>query len=55
MYTTASIIAEKPQVGSFLNFVLTYVNEEIIEVGYFPAPVADLEAAKAALAEALGA
>jgi phosphate transport system substrate-binding protein len=53
MYTTASIIAEKPQVGAFLNFVLTYVNEEIIEVGYFPAPSADLEAAKTALAEAL--
>lgn len=53
MYTTAGIIAEKPQVGAFLNFVLTYVNEEIIEVGYFPAPSADLEAAKAALAAAL--
>ena len=53
MYTTASIIAEKPQVGEFLNFVLTYVNEEIIEVGYFPAPAADLDMARSALAEAL--
>lgn len=53
MYTTASILAEKPQVGAFLNFVLTYVNEEIIEVGYFPAPATDLEAAKVALAAAL--
>lgn len=54
MYTTASIIAEKPQVGDFLNFVLTYVNEEIIEVGYFPAPASDLDTATRALAEALG-
>ncbi len=54
MYTTAGIIAEKPQVGAFLNFVLTYVNEEIMEVGYFPAPASDLDAARSALAEALG-
>ncbi len=53
MYTTASIIGDKPQVGDFLNFVLTYVNEEIVEVGYFPAQQADLEAAKAALQAAL--
>lgn len=38
MYSTASIIAEKPQVGAFLSFVLQFVNEEIGEVGYFPAP-----------------
>ncbi len=54
LYTTASIIEEKPQVGDFLNFVLTYVDEEIIDVGYFPAPEADLNAAKAALAAVLG-
>ncbi|MDF1594801.1 MAG: substrate-binding domain-containing protein [Acidimicrobiia bacterium] len=54
MYTTASIIAEKPQVGAFLNFVLTYVDEEIGEVGYFPAPAEDLDAARSALAGALG-
>ncbi len=27
----------KPQVAAYLNFVLTYVNEEIEDVGYFPA------------------
>jgi len=54
MYTTASIIAEKPQVGAFLNFVLTYVDEEIVGVGYFPAPPVDLDAARSALAGALG-
>lgn len=53
IYTTASIIAEKPQVGEFINFYLTYVNDEIIDVGYFPASVAALDAAKAALLSAL--
>ena len=38
MYSTASIIREKPQVGEFLSFVLQFVNEEVGEVGYFPAP-----------------
>ena len=54
MYSTASIIAEKPQVGEFLSFVLQFVNEEVGEVGYFPAPDPVLRAAadelKAALA-----
>ncbi|UCG40997.1 MAG: phosphate ABC transporter substrate-binding protein PstS family protein, partial [Acidimicrobiia bacterium] len=31
MYTTASIMQEKPQVAAFVNFVLSYVNEEIGE------------------------
>ncbi|MEM9954270.1 MAG: fasciclin domain-containing protein [Chloroflexota bacterium] len=37
MYSDAQILADKPEVASFLNFVLTNVNDEIIEVGYFPA------------------
>ena len=45
MYSTASIIAEKAQVGAFLNFVLQFVNEEIGEVGYFPAPDSVLDSA----------
>ena len=53
MYSTASIIAEKPQVGAFLNFVLQFVNEEIGEVGYFPAPDAVLQAAANELGAAL--
>jgi phosphate transport system substrate-binding protein len=28
---------EKPQVAAFINFYLTYVNEEVVDVGYFPA------------------
>ena len=53
MYSDADIIAEKPQVGAFLNFVLTYVNEEVVSVGYFPASPAALEGARQALLEAL--
>jgi phosphate transport system substrate-binding protein len=30
-------MAEKPQVAEFINFYLTYVNEEVVSVGYFPA------------------
>ncbi len=45
MYSTAGILHEKPQVADFLNFVLTYVNEEIVDVGYFPASAADMQAA----------
>jgi len=37
VYSTADIMAEKPQVASFLNFYLSHVNEEVEDVGYFPA------------------
>jgi len=51
LYSDASIIQSKPQVGAYLNFFLTYVNEEIGAVGYFPASEAALDAARTALAE----
>ena len=54
MYSTASIIEERPQVGEFLSFVLQYVNEEIGEVGYFPAPTEVLQEAADELASAIG-
>ena len=37
IYSDAGIIAEKPQVGQFISYFLTFVNEEVEEVGYFPA------------------
>ncbi len=37
IYSTASIMQEKPQVASFIDFYLTYVDEEIVDVGYFAA------------------
>jgi phosphate transport system substrate-binding protein len=48
IYSTANIMREKPQVAAFINFFLTYVNEEILEVGYFPASEAALEQARQA-------
>ena len=46
IYSTARIMQEKPQVAAFINFYLSYVNEEIGTVGYYPAPAADLEGSK---------
>jgi len=43
IYSDATIMQEKPQVASYILFFLTYVNEEIVEVGYFPAGDADLD------------
>ncbi|HMM97412.1 MAG TPA: phosphate ABC transporter substrate-binding protein PstS family protein [Anaerolineales bacterium] len=54
IYSDAKIMAEKPQVAAFIYFYLTNVNDNIVDVGYFPAPAADLEAALAAWMEALG-
>jgi ABC-type phosphate transport system substrate-binding protein len=47
-------MAEKPQVADFINFYLSFVNEEIDTVGYFPASNAALNGAKMALLRALG-
>jgi len=37
---------EKPQVAAFIAYYLTYVNEEIRDVGYFPTAKEDLDKAK---------
>ena len=54
IYSTASIMQEKPQVASFINFYLTNVNDEVVDVGYFPASPDALEASKQALLDAMG-
>jgi phosphate transport system substrate-binding protein len=54
MYTDAGVIAEKPQVGLFIAYYLTVVNEVIGDVGYFPAPDAALQEAADAIAAAAG-
>lgn len=46
IYSTANIMQEKPQVAAFINFYLTYVDEEVADVGYFPASAEALELAK---------
>jgi phosphate transport system substrate-binding protein len=53
IYSDAGIMAEKPQVAAFINFSLTYVNEEVERVGYFPAESSVLEAAKQDLLNAM--
>ena len=53
VYSTAEIMQEKPQVGAFINYYLTVVNEEIGPVGYFPSPVEALNAAKQAWLDAI--
>ena len=42
LYATADIMQDKPEVAAFLNFYLDRVNEEIEDVGYFPASDAAL-------------
>ena len=42
IYAAPEIIAEKPQVGDFLGYYLTVVNEEVGAAGYFPADAAGL-------------
>ena len=35
LYTAPEVIAQRPQVGEFLSYYLTVVNEEVAAVGYF--------------------
>ena len=54
IYSASSILAEKPQVASFISYFLTNVNDVIIEVGYFPASVNALNEGKAHFLTATG-
>ena len=54
IYSDANILKEKPQVAAFIYFYLTNVDNEITDVGYFPAPDADLQAALDAWMSATG-
>lgn len=53
IYSDAKIMKEKPQVAAFINYFLTYVNDVIGEVGYFPASEEALNSAKQAWLEAM--
>jgi len=53
IYSDAGIMAEKPQVAAFISFYLTQVNNEVIDVGYFPASASALNAAKSAYLDAM--
>lgn len=52
LYTTADILAENQAASVFVNYYLTHVNEEIEDVGYFPASRERLAEAQAAWIEA---
>jgi phosphate binding protein len=54
IYSDATILAEKPQVAAFIYFYLSNVNDNIVDVGYFPAPEADLNASMEAWKSANG-
>jgi phosphate binding protein len=54
MYSDATILTDKPQVAAFMNFVLTYVNDEIEDVGYFPASDDSLNEARQKWLDATG-
>jgi len=53
IYSDAAIMKSKPQVAGFINFYLTYVNEEILDVGYFPASQEALDQARQNWLEAM--
>jgi phosphate transport system substrate-binding protein len=54
IYSDAKILADKPQVAAFINFYLSFVNDEIIAIGYFPASDEALNGAKQAWLDANG-
>jgi len=43
IYSDAAIMKRKPPVSAFILFYLERVNDEVVDVGYFPAPSSDLE------------
>lgn len=54
VYSAQSVMEEKPQVADFINFYLTFVNEEIEDVGYFPASEETLNEARQNWLDAMG-
>ena len=54
IYSDPTLMQEKPQVAAFIYFYLTNVNDEILDVGYFPASQAALDEALNNWNEALG-
>ena len=46
IYSDAAVMKAKPQVAALINYYLTFVNDYVIEVGYFPASADALDVAK---------
>ncbi|MGM0432257.1 MAG: PstS family phosphate ABC transporter substrate-binding protein [Spirochaetota bacterium] len=53
IYSDADIMRDKPQVAAFINFYLSYVDEEVIDVGYFPANTEAIDRGRTAWLEAM--
>ncbi len=54
IYSDAGVMASKPQVADYINFYLTNVDEEVRDVGYFPAAADALDQAKLNWLAAMG-
>jgi phosphate binding protein len=54
LYSDAGVMQEKPQVADYINYFLSNVNAEILDVGYFPASETILNQSKANWLEAMG-
>jgi phosphate transport system substrate-binding protein len=54
IYSTGDIMLEKSQVAAFIHFYLSFVNEEVVDVGYFPASDAALQTSWDSFWEGLG-
>ena len=54
IYSDAATMTAKPQVASFINYYLTNVGDEILDVGYFPASEELINTSKEAWTEASG-
>ncbi len=54
IYSDAGIMQSKQQAADYINFFLTYVNDEIYDVGYFPASVEAIDEARQSWLDAMG-
>ena len=54
IYSTAQTLAAKPHIADFIAYYLTHVEEEILDVGYFPASETALWLAQARWLAAMG-
>jgi len=54
IYSDANILMDKPQVAAFIKFYIENVNNEILDVGYFPASQAALDESLQTWMDAVG-
>jgi ABC-type phosphate transport system substrate-binding protein len=54
IYSDAAVMEAKPQVAAYINFFLTFVDEEVRDVGYFPASEESLNEARTNWLTAMG-